>query len=206
LLLPALVAPLLGVDLNSIWTMPGLILVPVILLSSPLLALSRQAVTAITAFAVALPLLMLAVAPLVAIAIHRAGPDPVLAHAKLLAAHSEQEWRRNSDRPLRIVGGDFGLANATAFYLPEQASAYPVLEPETAPWVTPARIASEGAVMVCELPDDLRDCGLLIRQAMDRVTAQNLPPRQVEVAITRSYLGIPGRPARYLIIVVPPRP
>ena len=206
LLLPALVGPLLAVDLNSIWTMPGLILVPVILLSSPLLAPSRQAVTAITAFAVALPLLMLAVAPLVAIVIHRAGPDPVLAHAKLLAARVEQEWRRNSDRPLRIVGGDFGLANATAFYLPGEASAYPVLEPETAPWVTPERIAREGAVMVCELPFDYRDCVLLIRQAMDRVTAQNPPPRQVEVAITRSYLGIPGRPARYLIIVVPPRP
>jgi hypothetical protein len=153
-----------------------------------------------------LPLVALALSPAIAVAIHLRGVDPVPAHAKLLAAHVEQEWRRNSDRPLHIVGGDFGLANATAFYLPEQPSAYPVLKPETAPWVTPARIAREGAVMVCELPDGAHDCVLLIRQAINRVTAQNPPPRQAEVAIARSYLGIPGTPARYLIIVVPPQP
>jgi hypothetical protein len=178
----------------------------VVLLSSSLLVISRRALIAIVGLAVALPLVALALSPAIAVAIHLRGVDPVPAHAKLLAAHVEQEWRRNSDRPLHIVGGDFGLANATAFYLPEQPSAYPVLKPETAPWVTPARIAREGAVMVCELPDGAHDCVLLIRQAINRVTAQNPPPRQAEVAIARSYLGIPGTPARYLIIVVPPQP
>jgi hypothetical protein len=186
--------------------MTDFVLLPVVLLSSPLLVISRRALIAIVGIAVALPLVVLALSPAIAVAIHLRGVNPVAAHAQLFAAHVEQEWRRNSDRPLRIIGGDFGLANVTAFYLPEQASAYPVVEPETAPWVTPASIAREGAVMVCELPDDLRDCVPLIWQAINRVTAQNPPPRQVEVAIARSYLGIPGRPARYLIIVVPPRP
>ena len=79
----------LDVDLNPIWTMPGLILLPVILLSSPMLAISRQAVTAIIALAVALPLALLAASPVIAIAIHKAGPDPVSAHAQLLAARVE---------------------------------------------------------------------------------------------------------------------
>jgi 4-amino-4-deoxy-L-arabinose transferase-like glycosyltransferase len=150
-LLPVLVGPLVDFDLNPIWTMPVLILLPAILLSSPLLTLSRQAVTAIAAFAVALPLAMLAAAPAIAVAIHLGGPDPVGAHAKMFAARVEEEWRRSSDRPLRIVGGDFGLANVAIFYMPEQPSAYPVLEPETTPWVTPADIVRDGAAMVCEL-------------------------------------------------------
>jgi hypothetical protein len=102
--------------------------------------------------------------------------------------------RLTTDRPLRIVGGDFGIANMTAFYLPDQASPFPVLEPETAPWVTPERIAREGAVMMCELPDHINDCAPRINQAIDRVTAHNPPRRRVEVTTTRSYFGIPGRP------------
>jgi 4-amino-4-deoxy-L-arabinose transferase-like glycosyltransferase len=177
MLLPAVISLLSDYGLNPIWSMTDFVLLPVVLLSSPLLVISRRALIAIVGLAVALPLVALALSPVIAVAIHLRGVDPVPAHAKLLAAHVEQEWRRNSDRPLRIVGGDFGLANATAFYLPEQPSVYPVLETETAPWVTPARIAREGAVMVCELPDLAHDCVLLIRQAIDRVTAQNPQPR-----------------------------
>lgn len=204
LLLPAACAPLLKFDLNPIWSMPILIFLPAILLSSPLLVLRRRAVVAITAVAVALPLVMLAAAPVIAVAIHKAGPDPVSAHAKLLAARVEEEWRRVSDRPLRIVGGDFGIANATMFYLPGQASAYPVLEPETAPWVTPERIARDGAAMVCQ--SDANDCTPCIKEAIDKATVSNPPPRRVVLTLTRSFLGIAGKPQRYLIMIVPPRP
>jgi 4-amino-4-deoxy-L-arabinose transferase-like glycosyltransferase len=205
LLLPAVVGPVLDVDLNPIWTMPGLILLPVILLSSPLLVMRRQAVTAITALAVALPFVMLIAAPIIAVAIHMAGPDPVSAHAKFLAEHAEQEWRRITNRPLRIVGGDFGIANATAFYVPGQASSYPVLEPETAPWVTPERIARDGAVMVCNLVKEEHACTFVIQQAIDKAIAGNPPPRHVEVTLTRSFWGIPGKSQRWLILLVPPR-
>jgi hypothetical protein len=41
---------------------------------------------------------------------------------------------------------------------------------------------------------------------MDKAIARNPPPRRVEVTITRSYFGIPGKPERYLIIAAPPRP
>jgi hypothetical protein len=204
--LPAVISLLLDYGLNPIWSMTDFVLLPVVLLSSPLLVMSRRALIAIVAVAIALPLVVLALSPAIALAIHLRGVDPPSAHPKLLAGHIEREWRRTTDRPLRIVGGDFGLANATAFYLSERPSVYPVLEPETVPWVTPERIAREGAAMMCELSDRDHDCVLLIRQAIDRVIVQNPPPRRVEVTITRSYFGIPGRPGRYLIIVVPPRP
>jgi hypothetical protein len=206
LILPAVVALAFDYGLNPIWTMSDFVLLPVLLLSSPAIVVSRQAVVLIVAFVLALPPVMLAAAPAIALAIHIKGVDPSSAHPKLLAGQIEQQWRRITDRPLRIVGGDFGIANMTAFYLPEQVSAYPVLEPETAPWVTAERIAREGGVMMCELPDDVHGCAPLINQAIDCVTTHNPPPHRVEVAITRSYWGIPGRRARYLIIVVPPRP
>ena len=206
LVLPVLVGPLLDIDLNPIWTMPDMILFPLVLLSSPMLAISRQALTAFVALVVALPLALLAASPVIAIAIHKAGPDPVSAHAQLLAARVEDEWHRGNARPLRVVGGDFGLANATAFYIPEHPSPYPVLEPETQPWVTPALIARDGAVMVCSLVKDEHACTFLIQQAIDKAIASNPPPRHVEVTLTRTFWGIPGKPARYLILVVPPRP
>ncbi len=204
LVLPIFVGPFLDVDLNPIWTLPGLILFPLILLSPPSLVPSRQAVVAVTAIAIALPLAMLIAAPAIAIAIHRAGPDPVSAHAKLLAAHVEQEWRRTSDRPLRIVGGDYGLANAAAFYLPDHPVAYTVLEPETTPWVTPALIVRDGVAMVCQLVPGEHQCTFLIQQAIDKATTGNPPPRHVEVTLTRSFWGIAGTPQLYLIQIVPP--
>ncbi len=206
LLLPAAVALLLDYGLNPIWSMTVFVLLPVVLLSSPLLVVSRGALTAIIGVAVALPLIVLALSPVIALAIHIRGVDPVGAHAKLLAAQVEQAWRRITDRPLRVVGGDFGIANATAFYLPRQASAYPVLEPETAPWVTPALIARDGAAMVCQAFPGDQACTLLIQQAIDKVIARNPPPRRVEVTLTRNFLGIAGKPQFYLIQIVPPRP
>ncbi len=206
LVLPAILAPIFKYDLNPIWTMSGFVLLPVVLLSSPAIVVSRRAVVPIVAIAVALPPVMLAAAPFVALAAHLGGVDPPLAHAEQLAGHVEQQWRRTTDRPLRIVGGDFGIANMTAFYLPEQPSPFPVLEPETAPWVTPDLIARDGAAFVCELYPGQHDCTIVMKQAMDKAIAHNPSPRSIEVELARSYFGIPGRSAHYLIIVVPPRP
>ncbi|MGH6664921.1 MAG: glycosyltransferase family 39 protein [Pseudolabrys sp.] len=204
LLLPAVVGVPFDIDLNPIWTMSALILVPVILLSPASLAVPRPATTTVAALAVAMPLVMLITAPAIALAIHLAGPNPVSAQAQLLAARVDQEWRRTNDRPLRIVGGDFGIANATMFYLPGRASAYPVLEPETAPWVTPAQIERDGAVMVCEIIHGERACTPVIQQAIDKVIAHNPPARHVEITLTRNFLGIAGKPQFYLIQIVPP--
>ena len=206
LVIPAVFAPVFKYDLNPIWTMSDFVLLPVLLLSSPAIALSRRAVVSIVAFAVALPPVMLAAAPAIALAAHLRGVDPPLAHAELLARQVEQLWRRTTDRPLRIVGGDFGIANMTAFYLPEQPSPFPVLEPETAPWVTPELIARDGAAMVCNLYPDQHDCTIVLKRAMDKAIDRNPPPRRLELTIARSYLGIPGEPERYLIIAAPPRP
>ena len=206
LLLPVSFSSVIEFDLNPIWSMTSLFMLPLILLSPPSLSINRQAVTAVTTLAAAIPLAMLAAAPVIALVLHLRGVDPVSANAQLLAARVHQEWQKISDQPLRIVGGDFGIAHATAFYLPGRAVGYPVLEPETAPWVTPERITHDGAAMVCNLPPGMHACTQVIQRAVDKAIAGNPPGRHVEILLTRHFLGIAAATEGYLIILAPPRP
>jgi hypothetical protein len=205
LLLPPVVAILFGFEINSLWTMSAFVLLPIVLLSSPLLEVNRRAMAPVVLAAAALPLVMLAAAPGIAIGLHISGLHPTSTNAELLAKRIEQEWRRTTDRPLRIVGGDFDLSNVTVFYLPGQPSALPVMEPETVPWVTPERVEREGVAMVCHLNSGQNNCVSFIRQAIDKFVAHNPPPRRAEVAITPDFWGIRGKPTRYLIEIVPPK-
>src|SRR5262249_54823996 len=77
LLLPVLVAIGAWIQINSLWTAPAWTLLPVVLLSSPLISLGRPAALCIAAFAVLLPPVMTAAAPAIVVAIHRAGVTPV---------------------------------------------------------------------------------------------------------------------------------
>ena len=60
LLLPAVLAPIFGFEITSLWTMSAWALLPVVLLSSPLIALDRRPVTATLAAAVVFPVVMVA--------------------------------------------------------------------------------------------------------------------------------------------------
>jgi Dolichyl-phosphate-mannose-protein mannosyltransferase len=206
LLLPAAVALIFGFELNSLWTMSAFVLLPVVLLSSPLLVLSRQAITAIVAFAIAVPAVVLAASPGIAFALHVFRVSPSEASGKLLAERVQDEWQNTTASPLRIVAGDYDTANVVAFYLPEQPAALPLAEPATAPWVTPERMAREGVALTCSMGKVGHDCEGLPMQAIDKIVANNPEgSRRSEVTIERSYFGEPGKPGRFLIVIVPPR-
>ena len=200
LLAPALVAPFAGVEIVSVWTMAAWALLPVVLLSSPLLVIPPASATRIMLIAAAFPLLMLAAAPAVALAIHVHGVKSPAAHTRLLAAIVEQEWRATSTRPLRLVGGGGDLAYGVAFYAADEPSAFPDLDPKIALWITPARIARDGIALVCAIDD--RIC---LRRS-EALAAQAPAGRSREVEIARKFLGLNGAPARYRIITLPPQP
>ena len=69
LLIPMAAAPLVGFDVTSLWSMSAWTLLPVVLVSSPRVALPRAAARNILGLAVVLPFVMLLAAPVVAIAI-----------------------------------------------------------------------------------------------------------------------------------------
>jgi 4-amino-4-deoxy-L-arabinose transferase-like glycosyltransferase len=200
LLLPAIVAPLAGVEVVSLWTLSCWSLLPVVLLSSPLVVVTREAAVRIVAIAMALPLLMVLLAPGIAIAIHQMGiVKPAAAHSRLLAQAVEQAWHEATERPLRLVGGEADLAYGVAFYAADKPSAFPDFDRRLAFWITPERIAREGIALVCAAGD--RAC---VSNA-EGLAAAGPPGRRTEVTLARRHFGREGASARYLIITVPPR-
>ena len=136
---------------------------------------------------------------MISIAVHQKGVEPSAeVHSRQLAAEVEKMWRATSDKPLRLVGGNQDLAYGVAFYLPERPSVFPYLLPREAPWVTDARIAREGLVILCV--QSVREC---VQQAEQRA-AKGPPGRRAEVELARSHFGIAGKPERYVIITMPP--
>jgi hypothetical protein len=208
-LLPCLVALATGLEINSIWTGPGWTLLPVVLLASPLIVVRRRALHAIVAFTLLLPPLMVAIAPAIAIAVHRAGLPPPASHSRLLAERMMQEWRQVTTAPLLLVGGDLDLAYSTAFYLPDRPLAYPVGMERLTPWIDPARIGREGISFVCYSRDDNSGGRTCVHHGMietfEAFAARAPGSRHVEVAIARTFFGITGEPVRYFIFTVPPQ-
>ena len=196
LLLPALVAPLTGVEVTSLWSMSAWTLLPVVLLSSPLVVLGRQSMLAIVAAAIVLPVVMVAVAPFIGSAIHRAGVAPAMAHSHLLAERVAHEWRSVTGQPLRLVGGEGDLSYGVAFYHPDRPSAFPDFNRSGAPWASWERARRQGIAIVCFANNPT--CPLAAQ-------AQGLTGPRIEVDIARSHLGVPGKPERYAIILVAPQ-
>jgi hypothetical protein len=203
LLAPALVAPFTGVRLVSLWSMSAWTLLPVMLLSSPLVMISRRDAAGIVTLAVVFPFVMVALAPAVAFAIHRAGPAALTAHSAMLAGPVERLWRETSDRPLRVFGGFVELADGVPFYLPSHPVAAHVLDGPVSQAME-ARIGRDGIVMVCPARNPERP---VTGQCVDRAIARarcSLPGMQVEVEVRRRYLGVGGTRERYLIVTIPP--
>lgn len=196
LLIPALIAPLLGIEINSLWTMSAWTLLPVVLLSSPLAVISQPAAARIVAAAVIIPFAFLAASTFVANAIHRAGAKPEAAHGSLLAGRVMQAWREVTSHPLRYVGGDAGLSYAISFYAPDRPSTFPELESRAAPWIDRERLKQTGIALTC--PVENTSC-------VNKVDAFAGPAgRRTEVNLARSFSSTAGPSARYLIVIVPP--
>ncbi len=98
---------------------------------------------------------------------------------------------RRSPQPLRFVGGDAGLANGVISYAAERPRALPEMPPPDA-----ADLARSGQAIVCFADD----AGCRSKAAARR------GGRRVETETVRNFLRFPGKPQRYTIFIVPPRP
>lgn len=207
LALVAFVAPLLvstilafaaGAEIVSLWAMPALTLLPVVLLSSPLVMVRPAALIRLLALAVAFPLIALAASPAVALLIQRAGLEHHAAHYRLLARAIDESWRRTSNHPLRLVGSGTNLVNGVAFYLADRPSTDDIMGPAQTPWAGPDRIDRDGIALVCALTEG----GCIA--AASAIAAGRPIGQRTEVEVARTWLGIKGRAEQYLIITVPP--
>jgi 4-amino-4-deoxy-L-arabinose transferase-like glycosyltransferase len=198
LLASALVAPLAGVHLVSLWSMSAWTLLPVMLLSSPLVAISRSDAMRALALAVVFPFAMIAAAPAIAFGIQGVGFAPGTAHSSVLVGPIEQLWRQTTDAPLKVFSSFEELTDGVAFYMRGHPRAMHVLEtPSTI--AEEQLIAREGIALVCPSRDS---------ECIKRITARALRSavgKRVEIEISRRYLGVDGKPARYLLLTIPPR-
>ena len=194
-----LTAVLLTVAIESIWVTPAMTLLPIVLLSSPLVAMPRLAAVRVLALAVAFPLIMLAVSPLVALGVHLGGVPNYGSDYRAVAEAVERVWRAHTDKPLRIVGSTT-IVNGFVFYFKDQPSTFDIDNPKLTPWVGDDRIRREGAVIVC--PETEAFC----MRALGGYAAHFPVVADEDAVVSRHFFGFDSPPERYEIIVVPPGP
>jgi hypothetical protein len=204
LLLPPLIAIFTWIRLVSLWTMSAWTLLPVMLLSSPLIVISRRDAVRVLALAVLLPLVMVALAPAIAFGIHRAGPAPDAALSSVLVEPIEQLWRATTDRPLKVFASYDDFTDGVAFYMRSHPLAAHVLDGPISPAME-QRIGRDGIAMLCparaRAPSGAANCV----DAANSLAARFPRGKQQEVEVSRRYFGVEGTPARYLLFVIPPR-
>jgi hypothetical protein len=199
LVLPLALALAAHEQVISLWSIGSMTLLPVVLLSSPALSLSKIAVRRLVGFALAFPLIALALSPLIALMIHRQGVPNYATHYSGVARAVEQAWGETTDRPLRFVGSYNNLLYGVLFYLPKQVSPLEIVEPRVTPWIDETQVARAGIALVCPVEENL------CLKAMEQRAAVGLVGRRTEVAITRRYLGTDDKPDRFVIVTIRPR-
>jgi dolichyl-phosphate-mannose-protein mannosyltransferase len=199
LALPILLAVAAHEMVISLWSIGSMTLLPVVLLSSPRIVVPAPAARRIVGFALGLPLIALALSPLVALVIHRQGVPNYGAHYRLLAQAIETNWKQTTDRPLRFIGSYNNLLYGALFYLPDRASPLEIVNPYLTPWIDEAEVARDGIALVCPIEES--PC----MKALDARAARNRASKRVEVEIARTYFGTADKPDRFVIVTMPPR-
>jgi hypothetical protein len=198
-LVAVLIAVLLTVAIESIWVTPAMTLLPIVLLSSPLVTMSRLATVRLLALAVVFPLVALAVSPLAALGVQLNGVPDHGSDYRAVAQAVERVWRAHTDKPLRIVGSTT-FVNGIVFYFKDQPSTFDIDNPKLTPWVGDDRIRREGAAFVC--PEIEAFC----MRALGGYAAHFPVVADEDAVVSRRFFGFASPPERYEIIVIPPDP
>jgi len=196
LLVPILVAIVTKTKLVSLWNVPALNLLPVVLMSSPKITLPRFSLKVMAIVALVVPLVSLAASPGVAWLRLKFGGENHASYAHLVGAALSAEWRKTTDKPLRLVAGPFGLISTAAAYMPEEPSTFADFDPYLSPWADRARIEREGMAIAC--PSDYLGC----LESLKRY-APNAPRK--EFVITRKWFGLESPPEKFTIAILPPK-
>jgi 4-amino-4-deoxy-L-arabinose transferase-like glycosyltransferase len=194
-----LIAVLLTVAIESIWVTPAMTLLPIVLLSSPLVAMPRLAAVRLLALAVVFPLVALAVSPLAALGVHLNGVPNYGGDYRAVAEAVERVWRAHTGEPLRIIGSTT-YVNGFVFYFKDQPSTLDIDNPKLTPWVGDDRIRREGAAIVC--PETEAFC----MRALNGYAGHYRVVADEDAVVSRRFFGFASPPERYEIIVIPPDP
>lgn len=195
LLLPALTAPFLGLELTSLWTMQCWFLLPILLLMPEQIRMSRDGAVGVAVTVIAFTAVMLVVSPALAWFKFRTNPE-ARAYFQPVARELARRWHDLTDRPLTIVLGDFSVP--ATFYVPNHPDSVTNFSVSTVPWVTPERMAQEGFAVICR---DESCAARALQLAADKPNS-----RRVDADIVPTFLGESAPPMHVVLILAPPRP
>jgi 4-amino-4-deoxy-L-arabinose transferase-like glycosyltransferase len=199
LLAPIPSAAVTRTNLLSLWSIESLALLPVILLSSPLVTLTREAAGRIVGLAIIVSGLALAASPIVAGAKFIVGVENDASYVPAAAAAVDREWQATTNRPLEILAGPFGLAASIAFTLKDRPSIFSDFSHYLSPWVDARDLQDKGLAVICPSAD--ADC----LRHMAALAKSRPQTRRTAVDLTPRWLGFAGTPARFVIAIMPPR-
>jgi 4-amino-4-deoxy-L-arabinose transferase-like glycosyltransferase len=195
----AIAAIVVRARLDPLWSMSGMTLLPIVLLSSPLLSINRAAAIRLLALAIVVPLLAVAVSPATAIVLHRDSlQNNYGTHYRLIAQAVAKAWREQTNAPLRIVGSFRTVVDGTNPYFPSRPATYAITSPWRTPWVDEARIARDGIAIVCPEPEGA--CVDEMKKYAERYSA-----KVESVTLARHYFGTDDQPMTYEIVIIPPK-
>lgn len=114
-LLPIAASLTLQLEIVALWMIPGLTLLPLVVLSSPRIVIDRRAVKVMLVVATVFSGGLLLLSPWISLAIHLTSTPRPSDHASLLAERLQMEWP--ALEPITHVAGEPELAMSVAFYL-----------------------------------------------------------------------------------------
>jgi hypothetical protein len=199
LILPPILTPILQTSLVSLWTMQAWFLLPIVLLAAPSAVLPRRALVNTAIGVAAMTLAVLAAAPVIAWRYHSQGIGDSREHGHAFASEITRLWRERFKSRLPIVTGDERLAAATTFYSADHPDYVFVVGLWTSPWVTPERVAREGAAIACRAADPS-----YCLQGAGTLGANEQVLQKIEITLANHFLGSSTRPEKFLIWFVPP--
>lgn len=198
LLLPALIAPLIGTTLNSLWSISAWALFGIVLLGSPLTDAGERATVRLLALAMIAPVALAIAAPAIAYNVQR-NVAPWQTHTSLLGTEIDKAWREATNAPLKIVCGDAGLAYGAAFYSQSRPMVCDDLTAFAAGGLQrDAAMNRDGVLLICF---DNVHCEAGIDQTGRGATGMT----RRTLTLSRRFMGMDGTPERYLIAVIPPQ-
>jgi len=201
LVLPAIVAPMIGAVLTPLWTMSAWFLLPIVLLRPKAAYLTRIAAIRITALVATITICSLVSAPWLAWRKHVEGTQEGREFYLPISAHITNTWHGATGLPLRIIMGNPYLTSGVTFYSPDHPDSLPGFKlGAAAPWVTRDRLAEDGWAAICGA-DDENCIGGARHQATGRSNVQF-----VTYATISRYLGKPGKLGRFFLILAAPEP
>jgi hypothetical protein len=184
--------------LSSLFAASMLTLLPVILLSSPNVVVTRHVTIGLAAAAFAFALGALILSPIVALVTLRESGRYETEHMHRLATEAERAWRETSDRPLRLVAGPYAYANVLAFYLADRPLSLSIYPRRTTALIVDPGIAREGFLVICPAEDEPCSAALMPYAPGGR------PVVDREIVSTPTLWGVAGRTRHFVIRTVAP--